>query len=128
MLDVVKATVAAKAVEVVPAPDGCGVVERAVEEERQCQPALAPDELKAVVALAKQAERHYGCPQDIEWALDAAVEPAAVVLLQSRPETVWSRAPRPAATTSYGTGLGSLVTTLINPLAGRRTNGVDADD
>jgi pyruvate,water dikinase len=32
-------------------------------------------------------ERHYGKPQDIEWALD---EQGEVFLLQSRPETVWS--------------------------------------
>ena len=69
------------------------------------------------------AERHYGRPQDIEWAIDAE---GRVVLLQSRPETVWSNKPVPAAT-SYMTGLGSLVNTLINPLAQRRTSGVDAD-
>jgi pyruvate,water dikinase len=32
-------------------------------------------------------ERHYGCAQDIEWAIDAH---GALYLLQSRPETVWS--------------------------------------
>ena len=44
----------------------------------------------------------------------------------SRPETVWSRTSVPASP-SYMTGLGSLVNTLINPLAQRRTSGVDAD-
>ena len=40
--------------------------------------------------LAKDAERHYGRPQDIEWAIDAE---GRVVLLQSRPETAWSNKP-----------------------------------
>ena len=50
---------------------------------------------------------------------------ARVFLLQARPETVWAN--KPVRTTSYATGLGSLVSTLINPLAQRRTSGVDAD-
>jgi pyruvate,water dikinase len=112
----------------VPDPSGRGVVEREVAAERQTEPSVSPAEVKAIAALAKHAERHYGCPQDVEWALDAAVEPATVVLLQSRPETVWARRPAPAAARpSYATGLGGLVSTLINPLATRRTTGVDTD-
>ena len=37
---------------------------------------------------ARKVERHYGRPQDIEWAVDRAS--GEVLLLQSRPETVWS--------------------------------------
>jgi pyruvate,water dikinase len=37
--------------------------------------------------VGRKVERHYGKPQDIEWALDKA---GNIVLLQSRPETVWS--------------------------------------
>jgi len=68
------------------------VVEREVEEERRTAPSLSDDEVRAVAALARRAERHYGKPQDVEWAIDP-LQPsdASVVLLQSRPETVWSR-------------------------------------
>ena len=47
----------------------------------------------------RQVEDHYGAPQDIEWALlgDSPGHPALhadladrIVLLQSRPETVWA--------------------------------------
>ncbi len=38
--------------------------------------------------IARQVERHYGCAQDIEWAIDR--DSGAILLLQSRPETVWS--------------------------------------
>jgi pyruvate,water dikinase len=84
---------------------------------------ITATEVKAIAALAKRAEQHYGRPQDIEWAIDAEGD---VVLLQSRPETVWSNKPQPAAT-SYMTGLSSLVSTLINPLAQRSPSGVDTD-
>ena len=42
--------------------------------------------------MARRVEAHYGTPQDIEWAvLDGdAPEAERVVLLQSRPETVWA--------------------------------------
>jgi pyruvate, water dikinase len=48
-----------------------------------------PDRRAAAGAARGRAavERHYGKPQDIEWALDEA---GALFLLQSRPETVWS--------------------------------------
>jgi pyruvate,water dikinase len=41
----------------------------------------------ALREVGRKVERHYGKPQDIEWALDGA---GNVFLLQSRPETVWS--------------------------------------
>jgi cytochrome P450 len=83
---------------------------------------LSAVEVKQIARMAKLVERHYGRPQDIEWAIDAT---GAAFLLQARPETVWANKPVP--TTSYATGLGSLVSTLTNPLAQRRTSGVDAD-
>jgi pyruvate,water dikinase len=72
-----------------------------------------------VARLARQAERHYGCPQDVEWAVDAD-RPAdqAVTLLQARPETVWSRqAAKPLATVADP--VASIVTTLLSPLHAR---------
>jgi pyruvate,water dikinase len=127
MLEVVSSEIVPKEVELVPDPSGRGVLERPVEPERGAQPSLSPEESKAVAALAKRAEQHYGCPQDVEWATDES----GVVLLQSRPETVWSRKQeqRPAAAgASYALGLGSLVETLVNPLAARRTADVDPSD
>ncbi|HWD42507.1 MAG TPA: PEP/pyruvate-binding domain-containing protein, partial [Actinomycetota bacterium] len=63
-----------------------------VEGARRTAPSLTDDQVKAVARLARRAERHYRCPQDVEWAVDADL-PAeqAVTLLQARPETVWSR-------------------------------------
>jgi pyruvate,water dikinase len=90
-------------------------------------PCLTDEEIRALAAVARRVEAHYGTPQDIEWAVldapfaqadadppaqgspgagspradgagadgagpdgqDASAE-SRVVLLQSRPETVWS--------------------------------------
>jgi pyruvate, water dikinase len=101
-------------------------------------PCLSDEEIRALAAVARRVETHYGVPQDIEWAvLDApfTVSPGGatpdasaggaeaggssgvggtagtadtaesrVVLVQSRPETVWAArevkpagAPRPRA-------------------------------
>jgi pyruvate,water dikinase len=48
---------------------------------------LTGDEVAALLAVAKRIERHYGAPQDIEWAIAGD----QVSVLQSRPETVWAR-------------------------------------
>jgi phosphoenolpyruvate synthase/pyruvate phosphate dikinase len=49
---------------------------------------LGDDELQTLRGLARRVERHYGCAQDIEWAVDRHT--GEILLLQSRPETVWS--------------------------------------
>jgi cytochrome P450 len=125
MLETVKSETSVKSIELVPDPSGHGVVERAIEPGRQARPSLSPEEVKAVAALAKKAEKEYGCPQDVEWAIDDT----GVVLLQSRPETVWSHKPEPEPRPAqpYSLGMGSLVETLVNPLASRRSADVDTD-
>ncbi|HWX69518.1 MAG TPA: PEP/pyruvate-binding domain-containing protein [Steroidobacteraceae bacterium] len=71
------------------APSVSGGVESvAVEGDRRCAPCLSDEELQELRTLARRIERHYGCAQDIEWAIDR--RSGAILLLQSRPETVWS--------------------------------------
>jgi pyruvate,water dikinase len=76
-----------KQIQHVAAPQG-GVETVAVAAERRREPCLSDDQLQALRSLARQVERHYGRAQDIEWAIER--ESGAIVLLQSRPETVWS--------------------------------------
>ena len=65
---------------------------RDVEEARQNIPSLTESQLRAVARAVKAVEKALGTPQDIEWAIDAAQQDdEGVVLLQSRPETVWSQ-------------------------------------
>ncbi|HWL45364.1 MAG TPA: PEP/pyruvate-binding domain-containing protein [Ilumatobacter sp.] len=94
-----------------------GEVHRAeVAAERRTAPCLTDDQLRAVAALARRAERHYGCPQDVEWAIDRHLPDGFdVVLLQSRPETVWSQKPvEPIAARTDP--MRSIVSTLMAPM------------
>ena len=92
------------------------VIEAEVEAERRTAPCLTDDEVQAVAALARLAEKHFGCPQDVEWALDDQLPDGEnVLLLQSRPETVWSRKVRVTAPAEDDNYLVSIVRTLMAP-------------
>jgi pyruvate,water dikinase len=70
---------------------GAGVIDEEVPDDQQNAACLSDDELQALVDIAKRVERHYNCPQDIEWAIARDQPPGEnVFLLQSRPETVWA--------------------------------------
>ena len=75
-----------KQVQHVPRPVG-GVREVETPENLRKAPCLTDAEIEALRDIARKVERHYGRPQDIEWAIDHSGE---ILLLQSRPETVWS--------------------------------------
>jgi pyruvate,water dikinase len=84
--------------------NGPGVTVEETPASLREAPSLADDEIRALAAIGRRVEAHYGTPQDIEWALldgagtgdgdgDAAGAASAadrIVLLQSRPETVWA--------------------------------------
>ena len=76
-----------KAIHHAPAAGG-GVETRPVEQVSRRAPCLSDAELQTLRGIARRVERHYGCPQDIEWAVERSS--GEVLLLQSRPETVWS--------------------------------------
>jgi len=75
-----------KHVQHLPVPDG-GVGEAETPEDLRRVPCLSDEEITALRDIARKVERHYGRPQDIEWAIDHSGD---ILLLQSRPETVWS--------------------------------------
>ena len=60
-----------------------GTVEVPVPDELAERHALTDDQIRSVAELARVAARHFGTPQDIEWALAGE----RVYLLQSRPIT-----------------------------------------
>ncbi|GAA3732443.1 PEP/pyruvate-binding domain-containing protein [Salinactinospora qingdaonensis] len=84
-------TVAVKTAQSLADPTGQGVVTVPVPEHRRRVACLDDEEVLALAELAMRVERHYGCPQDIEWALTRSDQgrPARFVMLQSRPETTW---------------------------------------
>jgi pyruvate, water dikinase len=96
--EVVKRSVAVKLRLHHAGPGGEGVAADDVPGARRDQACLSDAELAALARLGRRVEDHYGAPQDIEWAITDGAGPGetAVVLLQSRPETVWARR-RPAS-------------------------------
>ncbi|MEJ0005742.1 MAG: PEP/pyruvate-binding domain-containing protein [Steroidobacteraceae bacterium] len=65
-----------------------GIDSVAVPEEQRRTACMSDEELQALRVIGRKVERHYGKPQDIEWAVDRHT--GEIMLLQSRPETVWS--------------------------------------
>jgi len=114
LFEIVRRSISCKSIEYrVGADDRVAQVD--VEPERQLAPCLTDEEVKAVARLARRAEKHYGHPQDVEWALDMHLPSGEnIVLLQSRPETVWSR--RPKTPIARPTGMEGIVSTLLSPL------------
>lgn len=84
--------VSAKAITHSPAPGGAGITVADTPPDLRELPCLGDGEIRALAAVARRVEEHYGAPQDIEWAVLPGDAPEAerIVLLQSRPETVWA--------------------------------------
>jgi pyruvate,water dikinase len=92
MLELNERNIFPKTVECVFDPEKRGAVNADVEEDRQKRPCLEDREIKELVGLAKRIEKHYGYPQDIEWAIEKDTAfPENVHILQARAESVWSK-------------------------------------
>jgi pyruvate, water dikinase len=106
-------------------PNDAGVTARAMPAGLRGRPCLTDDEARALAQAARQVEEHFGTPQDIEWALlgdDPACpplhgEPAdRIVLLQSRPETVWAARDSGPVATRQPRALDHILSRLGKPL------------
>ncbi|MEM4243202.1 MAG: phosphoenolpyruvate synthase [Candidatus Bathyarchaeia archaeon] len=65
-----------------------------VPEQKQKEPCISDEEVIKLAEIAKQIEKHYGKPMDIEWAIDQDLSfPQNIFVVQARPETVWSAKP-----------------------------------
>ncbi len=70
---------------------GEGVSLAEVPEDKRDAPCLDDAEVIGVANLARMCAEHFGCPQDIEWAIDGG----KLYLLQSRPITTLPHVPDP---------------------------------
>lgn len=125
ILHILKSDIQNKHIEHVADKENRCVMIREITDERATQPSLTEEEVKEICRMAKQIEKHYGCPQDIEWALDADLpEGQNFTLLQSRPETVWSQKKKPTTTATtvpaFTFGMEGLVNSLMNPIASKK--------
>jgi pyruvate,water dikinase len=63
-----------------------------VSDNRQKVYCLTDDEILELAKFSKCLEDHYGLHQDTEWAVDKDLQfPENVMIVQTRPETVWSQ-------------------------------------
>jgi pyruvate,water dikinase len=116
MLMVVKQSLGDKHAELVPDVGSKKLVELEVSAERRAARCITDVEITAIAAIAKRAEKHFKCPQDIEWALDRDLPDGEnLLLLQSRPETVFSSATatKGVSTNTSGFGIESITRSLM---------------
>ncbi len=117
LMQILKRRIVEKDFELVADREARRTAERVIAPERRTLPSLTDAEVLAVAKLAKSLERSMGCPQDVEWAIDADLaEGENLVALQSRPETVWSQKKQTAAKQAYETGIAGVLGTLLAPV------------
>jgi len=80
-LTLVRKEPAVKPVRLVCLPEG-GVVEEKVEPDKAGAPCLDGDQIRQLASYGRELEKHYRCPQDVEWALSPE---GRIVIVQSRP-------------------------------------------
>ena len=120
LMAVVDRQISDKHLELVPDAAAAATVEHPVDETRRRAQCLSEAEIIAAARLAKDLEKKNGCPQDVEWAIDADLPPGSNLLaLQARPETVWSQKTRTAARPAHVTGMMGIVGALNNPIGSR---------
>jgi pyruvate,water dikinase len=72
-----------------------GVIHADTPPDRREIPCIEDQEILELARYAKRVEEYYGCPQDIEWAIDKQKPfPLNIFMVQSRPETIWSQQKR----------------------------------
>jgi len=90
-LNIVERRIVKKTLQYVRDPNTGKTAHMEVPPEKQERSCLSDEEILKLVELAKIIEQHYGTAQDIEWAIDSELPfPDNILIVQSRPETVWS--------------------------------------
>ncbi|MGO9773078.1 MAG: PEP/pyruvate-binding domain-containing protein [Roseiarcus sp.] len=90
----------------------CHAIE--VPFERQKVQSLIDDEIAELAWMGKQIERHYGCPMDIEWAVDKDLPAGGnIFILQARPETVWSEKRRAPVANAGASAMDYILSSML---------------
>ena len=88
----IQRTISQKWIECIFDPEKGMVCHLDIPHERQELQCIEDEEIHELARYARRIEEYYGCPQDIEWAIDKDKPfPLNIFLVQSRPETVWSQ-------------------------------------
>ncbi|GAA3070161.1 PEP/pyruvate-binding domain-containing protein [Pseudonocardia yunnanensis] len=110
--EIVRRDLVVKDVRLVRAASGQGTTSAQVEPELREAPSVTAEELTELLRLAKLVERQFGVPQDGEFVIGSDEGAENVYLVQSRPETVWSRT-SPSRATREGSVIDSILSHLV---------------
>ncbi len=99
-LQIVHKEILPKTLEHVPNRETGLTMQREVPLERRNLACLSDGEVVELARLSREIEDHYGTPQDIEFALEHGKDGNAVYIVQSRPETFWSKMKAPIEVSS----------------------------
>ena len=91
-LDPVKTIKGSKEIRCVYRDNGSDIVQAEVPEEMRARLCISPEEVHELCRLGKLIEGYYGKAYDIEFGIDADLGfPENIIILQVRPESVWSK-------------------------------------
>ena len=89
--DIIKKTISHKTFLYTRDPENHCIIKQDVPTERADIQCVVDLDVIALARIGKKIEKHYGKAMDIEWAIDKDTPgKAKIMILQSRPETVWS--------------------------------------
>ncbi len=90
-LEIIKRTISPKECLYTTNPETHAVERHEIPEERRTNQCIIDDDIISLARIGKRIEQHYCKAMDIEWAIDKDLPAAGrVMIVQSRPETVWS--------------------------------------
>jgi pyruvate, water dikinase len=92
VMEPVKTTIGSKEIQCVYKENGSDIAQTPVPEEKRNVPCLSHEEMLELARVGRLIEDYYGKAYDIEFGIDGDVPfPKNVVILQVRPESVWSK-------------------------------------
>jgi pyruvate,water dikinase len=91
-MEIVKKNISPKECIYTTNPETQSVERHEIPPERRNNQCIVDEDVIELARVGVLIEKHYGKPMDIEWAIDKDM-PATprVMIVQSRPETVWSQ-------------------------------------
>jgi pyruvate, water dikinase len=113
-LNPIRSTKGSKEIKCVYNACGSDVQTVACCDEERGQLCVSNEELSEICRVSKLIDRYYGKPYDIEFAIDADLPfPESVVILQVRPESVWSKKQEQARTEEKKDAMERIVSQLV---------------
>jgi pyruvate,water dikinase len=115
VLEIIRRTVSEKGVEHIVDDRSVKVITSDIPPDRQNVPCLTDEEVIELAKLGKRIEQQYGLPQDVEWSIDKDLPfPQNIHVVQSRPETIWSKEKKEAKLKSTGSATKDVVEFWLN--------------